>query len=145
MDLPKTYGRKEEVSYFQLLSSLTVYTCAPPSLIVSASHVPSSSAILIVDIPHIFDPPSGSPETGVRALTHDGSTVQTDTGVGKNGNLKGRASYRAQSGVSHNPSSDIIYIYCIFFQCCHLRFILVSCKKNNKKKPNKLLQLCVAL
>lgn len=45
------------MSYFQLLSSPTVYTCAPPSLIVSASHVPSSSAILIVDIPHIIDPP----------------------------------------------------------------------------------------
>lgn len=74
---PKTYGRKEEVSYFQLLSSPTVYTCAPPSLIVSASHVPSSSAIPLVDIPHIIDPPSGSPETCVRALTHDGGTVQT--------------------------------------------------------------------
>jgi len=87
-----------------------------------------------VDIPRITDPPSGSPEMHVRALAHDSGTAQMmmrKEGLGKNRNLEGGASHRAQSGVSHNPFPDIIYIYCIFFQCCRLRFILVSCKKNH--------------
>lgn len=77
MDPPKTYGWKEELSYFELLPSLTVYTCAPPLFVISASHVLSSSVILIVDIPHIIDPPCGSLETCVRAIAHDSGTVQT--------------------------------------------------------------------
>lgn len=69
------------------------------------------------------------------ALAHESGTVQTmvrKEGLGKNGKLEGGASHKAQSGLSHNPSPDTIYIYCIFFQCCRLRFILVSCKKKIK-------------
>lgn len=127
------------MSYFNFLLPPPC-TCSPPSCVISASRVPSSSAILIVDIPHITDPTSGSPETHIWALAHESGTVQTmvrKEGLGKNGKLEGGASHKAQSGLSHNPSPDTIYIYCIFFQCCRLRFILVSCKK---KKYQKLKQ-----
>lgn len=139
--LPKHMAGRRRCLTSNFFLPPTVYTCAPPSFVISASHVPSSSAILIVDIPHVIDPPSGSLEPCVRALAHDSGTVQTVTrkeGLGKNRNLEGGASHRAQSGVSHNPAPDIIYIYCIFFQCCRLRFILVSCKK----PPLQLVSLC---
>lgn len=69
-------------------------------------------------IPHVIDPPSGSLETCVRALARDSGTVQTmmrKEVLGKNRNLEGGASHRAQCGVSHNPSPDIIYIYIVYF------------------------------
>lgn len=89
----------------------------PPSFVISASHLPPTSAIPIVDIPHITDPPAGSLEPSVRALALTCGTVQTvlgKEGLGKDTKIE-EASHGVQRGVSHNPSPDIIYIYIVYF------------------------------
>lgn len=133
MDPPKTYGWKEELSLNFFLPPLCThallpYLSSPPPMFF---HLLSFS---LWTFPTLLTPPCGSLETCVRAIAHDSGTVQTTMrkeGLGKNWNLEGGASHRAQSGVSHNPSPGTIYIYCIFFQCCCLRFILVSWKKTH--------------
>lgn len=111
--------------------------------VIFASHVPSSSAILIVDIPYDWPPPFGSLEAHIWALAHDCGTDQTmmrKEELGKNRNVERGAGPMAQSGVSHNPSPDIIYIYIyiLYIFSMLLRFILISCKTkqtNEQKSP----------
>lgn len=53
--------------------------------------VPPTSAIPIVDIPHITDPPAGSLEPCIRALAHDCGTNYTEEGGAWKGHQDGRS------------------------------------------------------